>query len=346
MRQLQYFVCIARSGGLRQAAEELDMSPGTLSEQLKYLERELDVRLFDRSHRHLVLSEAGRTLLARTERALLELKTAREEMRDFAHLERGELIVGALPGLGPFWLSRFLIAFLKEHPRVGLRLIERNSTVLLKMLDAGEIHIGCVLLPVGDSMTPPGISVRHLSVGTLAVIASRDHPLARQATVSLERLVGERLILTSPEETPRLIVDEAFRSIGQVPDVCFEANDPITLLQLAAAGIGVGITGDAIGRSHADKVVTIPIEGPLLQYAMAVAWPDQRGPHTRALRIFLSFVENWFDQARRDAARHEAASQAARSGQLFGQNEQVVGDRPLTHATPGRTLRGGARDHD
>src|SRR5258708_4847617 len=160
MRQLQYFVTIARMGGLRQAAEELDMSPGTLSEQLKYLERELDVRLFDRSHRHLVLSEAGRTLLERTQRALLELKTAREEMREFAQLERGELIVGALPGLGPFWLSRFLIAFLKEHPKVGLRLIERNSTVLLKMLNSGEIHVGCVLLPVDDYVAPEGISVR------------------------------------------------------------------------------------------------------------------------------------------------------------------------------------------
>ena len=311
MRQLQYFVSIARSGGLRQAAEELDMSPGTLSEQLKYLELELDVRLFDRSHRHLVLSEAGRALLQRTERALLELKTAREEMREFAHLERGELLVGALPGLGPFWLSRFLIAFLKEHPRVGLRLIERNSTVLLKMLDSGEIHIGCVLLPMDDSMTPAGISVRHLTIGTLAVVASPRHPLARQRSVSLEQLVGERLILTSPEETPRLIVDDAFRAIGTVPDVCFEANDPTTLVQLAAAGIGVGITGDRIGRSHADAVVTVPIEGPPLEYAMAVAWPAQRGPHTRGLRTFLTFVENWFEQARRESrAANGPASQS------------------------------------
>jgi DNA-binding transcriptional LysR family regulator len=243
-----------------------------------------------------VLSEAGRTLLQRTERALLELKTAREEMRDFAQLERGELIVGALPGLGPFWLSRFLIDFLREHPRVGLRLIERNSNVLLKMLDAGEIHVGCVLLAMGGDAAPPGISLRHLSVGTLAAVISHEHPLAKRTSLRLEELAPERLILTSPEETPRLIVDEAFKQIGSTPDVCFEANDPITLVQLASAGIGVGITGDSIGRAHADKVVTVPLEGPAtpLHYAMAVAWPDQRGPHTRALKIFLSFIQNWW----------------------------------------------------
>jgi DNA-binding transcriptional LysR family regulator len=294
LRQLQYFVRIARLGSLRQAADELDMSPGTLSEQLKFLERELDVRLFDRSHRHLELSEAGRTLLQRTERALVELKTAREEMRDFALLERGELIVGALPGLGPFWLSRFLTDFLRDHPKVELRLIERNSTLLLKMLDSGEIHVGCVLLPVDGDLVPPGISVRQLVIGRLAVVASPTHALAHARSVTLQQLAHERLILTSPEEAPRLIVDAAFRAIGEVPDVAFEANDPITLIELAGAGIGVGITGDSIGRGHADKVVTVPIEGKPLRYAMAVAWPDQRGPHTRALKIFLSYVENWW----------------------------------------------------
>jgi DNA-binding transcriptional LysR family regulator len=294
MRQLQYFVSIANLGGLRHAADELNVSPGTLSEQLKYLERELGVRLFDRSHRSLTLTEAGHTLLQRTERALQELKTAREEMRDFAQLERGELILGALPGLGPFWLSRFLVAFLKEYPNVGLRLIERNSGVLLKLLDSGEIHIGAVLLPLEGSAVPSGLSVRHLSVGDLAIVVAPGHPLAGQTRVRLEQLASERLIVTSPEEAPRAIVDEAFRALGLTPDVCFEANDPSTLVQLAAAGVGVGITGEGIGRGHADKVVTIPLDGKPLTYAMALAWPEQRGPHTRALKIFLSFVENWW----------------------------------------------------
>jgi LysR family transcriptional activator of glutamate synthase operon len=301
MRQLQYFAAIARMGGLRQAADSLEMSPGTLSEQLKLLEQELDVRLFERGHRKLVLTEAGRTLLQRTERALLELKTAREEMRDFAQLERGELIVGALPGLGPFWLSRFLIDFLRDHPHVGLRLIERNSTILLKLLDAGEIHVACVLMPVDRKVAPERVSVRHLTIGDLAVVVSPEHPIAQQASIRLEQLSSERLILTAPDETPRLIVDDAFRAIGLEPDVYFEANDPITLVQLAAAGIGVGITGDAIGRGHAPTVVTVPIDGPPLRYALSVAWPAQRGPHTRALRTFLSYIENWWLQRNRSA---------------------------------------------
>src|SRR5260370_489832 len=115
IRQIEYFVAIARHGGVRHAAEELNLSPGNLSEQIKSLENELGVRLFDRGSRRLKLTQAGSAFLERVEEALLVLKTAREEMFDFSNLDRGQLLVGALPGLGPFWLSRFLVDFLNCH---------------------------------------------------------------------------------------------------------------------------------------------------------------------------------------------------------------------------------------
>jgi 5-methyltetrahydropteroyltriglutamate--homocysteine methyltransferase len=293
-RHLEYFVAIARHGGVRHAADELNVSPGNLSEQIKSLENELGVRLFDRGPRSLKLTQPGAAFLERAEQALLVLRTAREEMLDFVHLERGQLLVGALPGLGPFWLSRFLVAFLNRHPHVDLRLIERGSSMLLKLLASGEVHAACVLLSGEGDALPPGLSAHRLIVAPLAVVVSPQHPLARQSSVCLEQLADERLILTSPEETPRLIVGEAFRARGLEPKVCFEANDPITLVQLAAGGVGVGITGASIGRHHADKVVTIPFEGASLMYSVCVAWAAERGPHTRALDTFLRFVLAWW----------------------------------------------------
>jgi DNA-binding transcriptional LysR family regulator len=295
MRQLEYFAAVARLGGLRRAAEELDVSPANVSDQIRRLEAELGVRLFERGLRSLKLTEAGAGFLERVNEALLILKTGREEMIDFAHLERGQLLVGALPGLGPFWLSRFLVAFLNRHRHVDLRLIERGSAVLLKMLVGGDVHAACVLLPEDSDVLPAGVSAHRLVVAPLAAVVSHQHALAHERSVSLERIASERLILTSPEETPRSIVDNAFRVRGLEADVCFEANDPITLVQLAAGGVGVGITGEGIGRAHPDKVVTIPFdEGIRLNYSLAVAWAAERGPHTRALEIFLRFVTSWW----------------------------------------------------
>jgi DNA-binding transcriptional LysR family regulator len=313
IRQLQYFAAIARHGGLRHAADELNISPGNLSEQIRFLENELGVRLFERGPRGLTLTEAGSAFLERAEHALGTLKTAREEMLDFAHLERGQLLVGALPGLGPFWLSAFLVAFLNRFPHVELRLIERSSALLVKMLANGDIHAGCVLLAGDGTVLPTGLSAHVLVTSSLAAVVAPQHPLARESSLRLEQLADERLILTSPEETPRTIVDDAFHGQGLEPDVRFEANDPITLVQLAAGGVGVGITGETIGRSYADKVVTVPIVDAPLTYSLCVAWAAERGPHTRALDTFVRFLVTWWrderiaNRARRLSAQQQSA---------------------------------------
>jgi LysR family cyn operon transcriptional activator len=202
MRQLQYFAAIARLGGLRQAADELNISPGNLSEQIKTLERELEVRLFDRGPRGLTLTEAGGAFLERVDQALTTLRTAREEMSDFAHLERGQLLVGALPGLGPFWLAEFLVVFLNRYRHIDLHLIERSSALLVKMLGSGEVHVGCVLLRGNGSVLPSGVRAQPLSTASLAAVVAPQHPLAHEANLRLEQLAREPLILTSPEETP------------------------------------------------------------------------------------------------------------------------------------------------
>jgi DNA-binding transcriptional LysR family regulator len=307
LRQIRYFAATARRGGIRQGAEELAVSPGTVSEQIKLLEAELGVRLFDRSRRSLTLTEAGAAFLRRADQGLLAFKMAREEMLDFAHLERGHLLVGALPGLGPFGLTRFLVDFLTQYPQVDLHLIERASQVLLNLVASGELHAACVLVPGTGDEVPYGVSVRRLITAPLAVVVSPAHPFARQQTVSLEDLAAERLIVASLEETPRGIVDAAFRASGLEPDVYFEANDLITLIELAAAGVGVGITGQRIGRDHADKVATVPIAGPPLTYSLCVVWPADLGPQTRARQAFISFVaDHWHDRVDMAAALEPA----------------------------------------
>ncbi len=292
LRQLHYLTRIARVGGFRRAADELDLSQATLSEQIKLLEQELGVRLFERGGRNLTLTEAGRALLARAESVLEEVKTAHDEMLEFAHLDRGQLIVGTMTGNGPFWLPGFLAAFMRLHPHVELTLVERVSGVLFKLLENREIHVACLLMPTDDADVPPDISTRQLFSRELVVVLSPQHPLARQSSVTLDDLAGERLILTSPEEAPRRVVDRAFRAHGIEPKVSFEADDPMTLIGLAAEGIAIGITGESIARRSSDRVVSLRIEGVQMRYSLALAW-SERGPHTRAMATFLDFATVW-----------------------------------------------------
>jgi DNA-binding transcriptional LysR family regulator len=292
LRQLHYLSTIARTGGFRRAADELDLSQATLSEQIKFLEQELGVRLFDRGTRTLRLTQAGQVLLERADRILEEVKTAHDEMLEFAHLERGQLIVGTMTGNGPYWLPSFLAAFMRRYPHLELTLVERVSGLLLRMLDAREIHVAVLLVPTEDEVVPPNVCVRKIYTRDLVVVVSHQHRLAGRGVVSLDEIAAERLILTSPDEAPRVVVDRAFRARGLEPSVGFEADDPATLIGLAAEGIAIGITGDHLARRAADKVAALSIEGERMQYSMAVAWSD-RGPQTRAMDAFLVFASDW-----------------------------------------------------
>jgi DNA-binding transcriptional LysR family regulator len=272
------------------------MSQATLSEQIKLLEQELGVRLFERGGRNLTLTAAGRTLLARADRVLEEVKAAQDEMLEFAHLDRGQLIVGTMTGNGSFWLPGFLAAFMRLHPHLELKLVERVSGVVLRMLDAGEVHVATVLVPTdAPEELPPDISTRQVYCRDLVVVVSRNHRFASRASVTLEEVAQERLILTSPEEAPRRVVDRAFADNSLRPHVSFEADDPMTLIGLAAEGIAIGITGDVIARRNADRVVALPIDGVRMRYSMALAW-SERGPHTRAMATFLDFASVWLSE--------------------------------------------------
>jgi len=295
LRQLQYLSTIARTGGFRRAADELDVSQATLSEQIKILEHELGVRLFNRGPRTLTLTEAGQVLLERADRVLEEIKIAHDEMLEFAHLERGQLIIGTMTGNGPYWLPSFLAAFMRRFPHLDVTLVERVSGILLKMLDAREIHVGVLLVPTDDPIVPPNVSIRKIYTRELVAVVSHQHRLAKRSSVTLEEIAAERLILTSPDEAPRVVVDRAFRAHGVEPVVSFEADDPATLIGLAAEGVAIGITGDHVARRAVDRVAAVPIEGVRMQYSMAVAWSD-RGPHTKAMSAFLDFASDWLTE--------------------------------------------------
>jgi DNA-binding transcriptional LysR family regulator len=88
------------------------------------------------------------------------------------------------------------------------------------------------------------------------------------------------------------VVDRAFRAHGLEPLVSVEANDPMTLIGLAAEGIAIGMTGEIIARRYADRVVPLRIDGVHMRYSLALAWSD-RGPHTKAMSTFLDFAAVW-----------------------------------------------------
>jgi LysR family hydrogen peroxide-inducible transcriptional activator len=290
IRQLQYFTTIATLGGFRRAADDLAVPQATLSQQIKSLERELGIQLFERSGRGLSLTEAGHAFRKQAERILVDVKIANEQMQEFAQLDRGHLVLGTVPSSGV--LVQILAEFMRRYPHVDVTLVERTSGPLLKLLESSEIDVAWLIAPAGAVAPPPGICVRPLYERDLVVIVPPNHRLAAETSVTLEQIASERLILPSPEETARTIVDGAFRAAGLEPSVCFEVTDPTTMVALAAESIGIGITGRALAEHHAGRVRVLELRDLRLRFAVAVAWPE-RGGHAATVAKFVDFAVAW-----------------------------------------------------
>ena len=136
LRQLEYFSTIARVGGFRRAANQLSVSQTTLSQQIRALEQELHVELFERSRRQISLTFAGQVFLERSERILSDLRVARDEVLELSGVEHGHLRIGTMTPNPMRWMPHLLAEFKRRHPNITLTLVERASEQLLRLLHA------------------------------------------------------------------------------------------------------------------------------------------------------------------------------------------------------------------
>src|ERR1700675_4623550 len=111
LHQLRYFCAVARTGNFTRAAEEQHVAQPSLSQQVRKLEDELGARLFDRLGRTVRLPSVGQTFLLRPEAILRELSNAKHEIEEMAGMERGKIVVGAIPTIAPYFLPIRLASF-------------------------------------------------------------------------------------------------------------------------------------------------------------------------------------------------------------------------------------------
>jgi DNA-binding transcriptional LysR family regulator len=292
LRQLEYFERIARLGGFRRAADDIAISQAAISQQMKLLEAELRVPLFERAHRPVTLTEAGQALLERAELILREFRSTREELHAFAGLERGHVHVGTLPAHGAPWTVPMLGAFHRQHPMVQLDVAEHTSGILLERLLDRVIDVACMNIAASGWEPPKGVCFAPIAQFELVFAVSPRHRFGGLDRVALEELVGEPLIIP-PHSSLVWILEHAFRTRGLAPSVCLQISDQHTLLELAAEDMGIGVSTRGVMALYPElalkavEVTNAPLKG------RAVAAWTERGIRTKAVQALVHHAQAW-----------------------------------------------------
>src|SRR5580704_7909217 len=177
LRHLRYFIAVAEEGHITRAAERLGMQQPPLSQQIRALERELDVQLLRRKPRGVELTEAGRALLADARAILAHIDHAFATTRRTARGEQGRIAVG-FTSSAPFhpYVPRVIRAFREAFPLVSLTLEESGTTELILDLREERVDAAFIRTPVAD---PSGLVVDRLLEEAMVVALPTQHALAR-----------------------------------------------------------------------------------------------------------------------------------------------------------------------
>lgn len=251
IRQLRQFVVLAETLNFRRAAELLHISQPPLSVAIRKLEESFGTALFERSTRHVRLTEAGVAALEDVRKALFHLDQAQRHARETVDGVRGLLTVGCVGSATLSLIPRILPDFRERYPGVELVLRDYPSNRIVEEVERGVLDIGLVRSPIIDRYH---VSSELLEADRLIAVVPASHELASRDQVALAELRDAAFVSYSREEATGLhyAVSSACQAAGFLPRVVQETTQIQATISLVAAGLGVALVPSLHGRRSVD----------------------------------------------------------------------------------------------
>ncbi len=284
IRQIKYFLAIAEEGSISRAAEKLYISQPPLSQQLKALEEELGVMLFERTTRSLEITEAGRTFRDRALQIVDLMNSTIKEVRDSVSEMQGSLSVGFVASSGAALLPHRIPDFNRKYPEVTFQVREGSTHRILDLLNNGIIEVGIVRTPFNlenyEYVELPG-------EGMVAIATERYLEGAKNKKLKLTELEGLPLVIDKRFE--KLIIG-ACQHAGFIPKVLCEGEDSRSLLGWASSGMGVAVVPRSAGDLlPASGIVIREIDSSSLNTKTLVTWVRNRA----LSKVAQEFIETF-----------------------------------------------------
>ena len=250
-------------------AELIHLSQPALSLQIRALEEEVGVRLFERNRRKTTLTAAGLAFRDDAAAAVSQLDQAIRRARLAGEGKLGLLRIGFISTAGNEIVPNLVRRFRDSHPDIVFSLRNILTTDQIQMLVAGSLDVGFLRLPIGEH---PELEVVEVHREPFVVVTSLTHKLAKRKKVALHELSGQDFVMYERSYAPGFhdLIFGMLRDAGVVPNVCQTAGEMPTLISLVDSGMGISILPASAVKNSVASVVACEIAGTLPRSKIAI----------------------------------------------------------------------------
>ncbi len=286
IKQLYYFLTIVEEGSISKAAKKLHMAQPPLSQQLKLLEEELNVKLIERSTRKLKVTDVGIILSKRAKQIVNLMGNTEKEVKDISEGLAGTLTIGTVSSAGASILPIHIKRFLNKYPNIHFEILDEDSNRIIELLHNSIIDIGIICTPFNND--------------ELESIIMPDEPMIVVGT-NLPWNNNKKYITFSDLCKVNLMVQQRFekkiielsQKSGFNANIFCKSNDVRTLLLWASNGIGLAIVPkNCINLVQSEKLKFIEVKEPALTVGTAIIWRKNQYLSSIAKHFLETFITN------------------------------------------------------
>ncbi|GHB43316.1 LysR family transcriptional regulator [Mongoliitalea lutea] len=287
-RHLEYFRAVAEELNFGRAAERLFISQPGLSRQVKQMEEILEVQLFERTKRKVVLTPAGHFLKAEVDYIFNHLELTKTQLKEIASGNIGELRVGFLGSAAHTVIPELLVKISQTFPGIKTSLEELSNAIQIEMLEKDKLDLGFVRL----ARVPESLEMKMVHQDTFSVVLPIGHPLIEEGFKHVGQLKEENFILFSQDYSS--IYYDKIMSIcedkGFSPRITHKSVHALTIFKLVEAGLGVAIVPTSLKQGYDLKVKFIELDKIKQKTELYAVW--KKGNRNAALSKVLQLIQD------------------------------------------------------
>jgi LysR family cyn operon transcriptional activator len=256
LRHVRYFDAVAETLNFTRAAERLHVTQSTLSHQIRQLEDELGVELFDRSSKKVRMTEAGEILRSHLTPALGQIDRAVQALRSNTETLTGRIRLGTTPSFNTRMVPLCVSTFLHHYPGIQVTVEELSADMIARRLASGHLDLAVSYRPEGTDLW-----FEPLYNEELRLVVASSHPLAARRRVRMVELHHVRMVLLPSQFLTRKLLDDCFEAAGAEPLVAAQLNSIAPMIELIRQTGLAGIIAETAVTPSADLRV-VPLEDP------------------------------------------------------------------------------------